>query len=257
MSIFGSIGHAIKSGVHAIGGVAEKAAPFVGMIPGVGTIAAAGIGGLGALAHGDGLGGALKYGAEGALGDIGANLLGKIPGVAGVVSKIPGVGKFIDLGTGGQLPATPGDIMSALPGGSYNGVLPGVAGTAGTAATQATKGGLGGLVSGVGHWLGGGTSTNAQGQQSGIPNWEKLLGLAGGAAGAVQNAQQSSQARAIQDAQIKQAQEQYARQKSIQDSILANLKGPGPSAPDLSSIFSQTQNPFYKPITPASAAPRM
>jgi hypothetical protein len=75
MSFLGSIGNAIKGGVKDIGGLAEKAAPFAGMIPGVGTLAGGALGGLGALAHGDGFGGALKYGAEGALSGYGGGLL--------------------------------------------------------------------------------------------------------------------------------------------------------------------------------------
>jgi hypothetical protein len=83
-SIFKKIGKAIKKGVHDVGGFAEKAAPYVGMIPGVGTIAGGAIGGLGALAHGDGLSGALKYGAMGAASGFGGSkLLGLAKGAAG------------------------------------------------------------------------------------------------------------------------------------------------------------------------------
>ena len=75
MGFLGKIGHAIGHAVHQVGGLAEKAAPFVGMIPGVGTLAGSAIGGLGALAHGDGLSGALKYGAEGGLSGFGGGLM--------------------------------------------------------------------------------------------------------------------------------------------------------------------------------------
>ena len=75
MGFLGKIGHAIGHAVHQVGGLAEKAAPFVGMIPGVGTLAGGAIGSLGALAHGDGLGGALKYGAEGALSGVGGGAM--------------------------------------------------------------------------------------------------------------------------------------------------------------------------------------
>lgn len=83
----------LSGGLHAIGGLAEKAAPFVGMIPGVGTIAGGAIGGLGALAHGDGLSGALKYGAEGAAGGFGGGLLKGATGGGGVMSTLGGLGK--------------------------------------------------------------------------------------------------------------------------------------------------------------------
>ncbi len=75
MSFLGSIGNAVKGGVKKVGGLAEKAAPFAGLIPGVGTLAGGALGGLGALAHGDGLSGALKYGAEGAASGFGGGLL--------------------------------------------------------------------------------------------------------------------------------------------------------------------------------------
>lgn len=87
----------LSSGLHAVGGLAEKAAPFVGMIPGIGTLAGGAIGGLGALAHGDGLGGALKYGAMGAAGGIGGGLLkGATTGAeggGGIMSTLAGLGK--------------------------------------------------------------------------------------------------------------------------------------------------------------------
>lgn len=75
MSFLGKVGGAIKGAVKGVGGLAEKAAPFVGMIPGVGAPMGALIGGAGALAHGDGLKGALKYGAEGGLSGFGGGLL--------------------------------------------------------------------------------------------------------------------------------------------------------------------------------------
>lgn len=238
MSIFGSIGNAIKGGVHAVGKLAEKAAPIVGTIPGVGTIAAGAIGGLGGLAAGDGLKGALKYGAEGALGDIGANLIGKIPGVSGLVSKIPGVGKFIDLGTGGALPKTPGDIMSALPGGSYDGALPN--NSSGASSKIPGIGGMG--LNDLGNANVGNSNTG-----SGIMDLvAKYAPLALGAAGAFQNAQQSSQARDLTNQEVADAKAARARQQGLQDQVLANLKNPI-AAPNYTNIFSQTQNPFYQP----------
>lgn len=101
MSFLGKIGGAIKGAVKGVGGLAEKAAPFVGMIPGVGAPMGALIGGAGALAHGDGLGGALKYGAEGAMSGFGGGLLkGAKAGMEGgsFLSKIGGTLKNV----GGQ-----------------------------------------------------------------------------------------------------------------------------------------------------------
>lgn len=78
MSILSSIGH-------AIGGGLQKVAPVVGMVPGIGTLAASGLGALGgALAPGGGLKGALMGGAEGAAG----GLINKIPGVSDMLGKV-------------------------------------------------------------------------------------------------------------------------------------------------------------------------
>lgn len=260
MSIFGKIGHAVKSGVHAVGKVAEKAAPIVGLIPGVGTLAAGAIGGLGGLAAGDGWKGALKYGAEGALGDIGAGLLGKIPGVGGVMKSvglnaptfgggISALGHTLGIGGGGGSGAAPtvpsaGTDMITLP----NGVrIPAslTMSPQGVASLARGQGGGGGIISGIGKFLGG--NSLGGGGKNGTPNWQTLLGLGLGGAGVIQNAQQSSQARGLTDQQIKDAQAARARQQAIQDQVLAALKGPGPAAPDYTSIFAQTQNPFYRP----------
>lgn len=73
---------------HAVGNIGSKVAPLVGMIPGVGTLAATGIGALsGALKEGGGLKGAIQGGIGGAAG----GLINKIPGVSGMLGKIGGV----------------------------------------------------------------------------------------------------------------------------------------------------------------------
>lgn len=88
MSFLGNVGNALKKGVQDIGGVAKKAAPFVSMIPGVGPLAGAGIGALGgALEEGGGLHSAL----QGAVGGGAGGLLGKIPGVSGMLGKVGSV----------------------------------------------------------------------------------------------------------------------------------------------------------------------
>jgi len=82
----------------------------VGLIPGVGTLAGGVIGGLGGLAAGDGLGGALKYGLEGAAGGYGgAALRGLSTG-----------GKALALGTAalkGGVPSAPAGAAPATGGG--------------------------------------------------------------------------------------------------------------------------------------------
>lgn len=89
----------IGGGLKKLGGLAKKAAPFVGMIPGVGTLAAAGLGGLGGLASG-GLKGALQGAAGGALGGLGGGLLGKLGGVKGLIGGAD-LGRIAELGLAG------------------------------------------------------------------------------------------------------------------------------------------------------------
>lgn len=70
-----------------IGGFLKKAAPFVGMVPGVGTLAAAGIGGLGGALDGGGFRGFAEGAAGGALGGLGGGILGKAGG-SGILGSI-------------------------------------------------------------------------------------------------------------------------------------------------------------------------
>lgn len=135
MSFLGGIVHGIGSAVKGVGHLAEKAAPYVGMIPGVGTIAGGAIGGLGGLAAGDGLSGAVKYGLEGAAGGYGGAALrslstgGKIAAAAGTLAS----------GHPAHAPYEPGDYdptggssPSAMPdGGGTNKWLMGLAGLEG------------------------------------------------------------------------------------------------------------------------------
>lgn len=86
MSFLGGIWNGIKSVGKTIGGVAKSVAPVLGVIPGVGTLAAGAIGGLGGLLHGG-----PKEALTGALGGVSGGLakkaLGAIPGLnAGAAS---------------------------------------------------------------------------------------------------------------------------------------------------------------------------
>jgi hypothetical protein len=126
--------------LHGIGHLAEKAAPYVGLIPGVGTLAGGAIGGLGGLAAGDGLGGALKYGLQGAAGGLAGGGIksaitgalasrggGSAPSGGGYDVSDPNQNIFAD-GSGPSAAVPP----SALPGGSgSSGTNPWLMGLAG------------------------------------------------------------------------------------------------------------------------------
>ena len=83
--------HERRGFVHKkIGRLASKAAPFVGLIPGVGTALAAGLGAGGALLSGQGIGAALKSGARGALGGLAGGALSKFGGIGKVGGALGG-----------------------------------------------------------------------------------------------------------------------------------------------------------------------
>lgn len=223
MSIFGKIGHGLKAVGGAVGDVAKRAAPLATFIPGVGPVAAGiiGVGGglLGKLNDQNvTLGGTLKDAAiGGATGYGGARLLDRfLPNQTG--NGIPGVGGM----SGPTMHQGPGGIQWADPNtlGHIN---------------QPQSGGLGGTIGGVGKLI--------FGQNAGQNG---LLPLALGLAGTFQNAQQATKAGQLTDQQIQQANEAIARQRMLQDQVLANLKNPV-ATPDYTNIFAQTQNPFYRP----------
>jgi hypothetical protein len=60
----------LKKALKGVGKLAQKAAPVIGLVPGVGTLAAAGIGGAGGLLSGGGFEGMLKGAAGGAAGGL-------------------------------------------------------------------------------------------------------------------------------------------------------------------------------------------
>lgn len=124
----------LSSAVHGIGHLAEKAAPIVGLIPGVGTLAGGVIGGLGGLAAGDGLGGALKYGLEGAASGFGGGLLKGAGGGAQSIASLAGGGAggaIPDAALSVAGPAIIGGPAEAAAGGGLSGALSGLAGKAG------------------------------------------------------------------------------------------------------------------------------
>lgn len=112
MGVFG----VLRKGLGVLGDVAKAGAPLVGFIPGVGTLAGAGLGALGSVASDVGhsrsvnLGGALRSGALGAAGGlVGGALRGAkaAGGIGSVVSRILSSGNASSL-----IPA----LASAVPG---------------------------------------------------------------------------------------------------------------------------------------------
>lgn len=198
----------LSKGLKKVGGLAEKAAPVVGLIPGVGTLAGGAIGGLGALAHGDGLRGALKYGAMGAASGLaGSKLLGGkgILGVPGALKKV--------IGSGGHP-----EVVGLGPGG-----VPMINQTAG-------KSGLGGL-GGIAGLLGSG--------------FKKIGGVDGllGAGALGYGAYQQKQAGDYRNKALKMIEQDYASREPLRKMGLAGMLNETP--PDLSGVF-QSQNPLRR-----------
>lgn len=81
MGLLKKIGKAVKK----VAKVASKAAPVVGLIPGVGTLGAAALGAGGALIGGEGVGTALGRGALGAAGGLAGNALRGARGTSGAL----------------------------------------------------------------------------------------------------------------------------------------------------------------------------
>lgn len=107
------MGLSLKKIGKAIGGVMKKAAPVVGLIPGVGTLAGAAIGAGGSVLSGNNLKSHLKHGAIGGISGAAGGLLKGSGGASSILSKIPG---------GGSLGKGIGGLMSGSLGGGIKAV---------------------------------------------------------------------------------------------------------------------------------------
>jgi hypothetical protein len=92
----------LKKAVKGIGKIAQKAAPALAFIPGVGLPLAAGIGAAGGLIGGGGVEGALKGAAGGALGEA-AQATGALGKIGGAASRFFGGGDGFDIGDAGRI----------------------------------------------------------------------------------------------------------------------------------------------------------
>ena len=198
---------------HALGSVLKYGAPIAaGLIPGLGPLAAAGIGMAGNTA------GRALAGDQFSLGSM--VLSGALPGLsqyAGVPYKLFGGGPAA-AGTAGNMTQGMGGIASGAGGG-----VPGAA----SAAASAGKGILG----------------------TGITGGDLLhyapLGI--GAIGAYQGAQDMSKANALRERAVKLAEQDYAERAPYRMNALRQASQPLPQAPDLTSVFADRGNPFYRP----------
>ncbi len=223
----------LSQGLKKVGGVAKKVAPFAGLIPGVGTLAGAAIGGLGSLASGDNIGEALKNGAIGGLSGYGGSKLlgGKgILGIGGALKKV-----------GGRTP----DIIGADQRGNGGGTIGGSGPLSGLPMPDIGKapggGGLGGVLGGIGGLLGGsgGVGGFLGGALKKVGGIDNVLGA--GALG--YGAYQQKQAGDMREKALKLITDDYATRAPLRTQGLSGMLNE--QRPDLSSVFA-SQNPFRR-----------
>lgn len=201
--------------VGSLGGVLKTAAPFAGLIPGVGPLVGAGL-----AAGGSALGGAL----HGDKFDLGKTLLAGGAGYLG--------GKLNPFGT--KLPAAPS--LAGMGDSTYGPAS--MVGAAGAAGTPGYAGG-GGILSKIGLGSGGGLLDKAL-------QYGPLI--MGGIAGA--NRQHESD-QMMQNA-VRGAQADYASRAPLRDFAQSQILGlPNLEAPDLSHIFNDPSNPYNRIRNPA------
>jgi hypothetical protein len=203
--------------LHAIGGVLKVAAPFAGLIPGVGPMIGAGLaaGGsaLGGALHGDRFN-LLDTALAGGAGYLGGKLnpfgshaasygAGATPGLGNMTQSGPGV-----LGTGAGLPTDPGMSAGGGGGGGFLNTLFG--------------GGGGGILD--------------KALQYGLP----ILGAAGEAH------RQHEADQMMQDA-YRQSQAEWLARQPLRDFSQQQILGlPSIQRPDMSKVFADPGNPFYR-----------
>ncbi len=174
MGFFKKLKKKVKKVARGVGNIAQAAAPFVGMIPGVGTVAAAALGAGGSLLSGDSLRTAIGSGIAGGLGGLaggalgGGGLLGGLMGGAGPTGAASaggagGLGGLLGglFGGGGGTPMGGGigggstgsfgwaDALfgGGAGGGSAGGLLGSILGGNGASAGGSNLGALGSLLS--------------------------------------------------------------------------------------------------------------
>lgn len=195
-----------------IGKVLKVAAPIAGaLIPGVGTLGAAAIGGLGNAAG--------QYAQSGKV-NIGQSLLSG--GLAAGGNALLGNG----LGSTGA----PGGAVGYTPTGVVEG-----AGGLGKAAAVGSKiaggsGGLGGLLGTVGDLA----TTYGP--------------LVAGGLGAIGAGQLGSQAEDLRNQAARVAMRDYQQRAPLREAAVTGLTGPRPVREDLSGLFTDPSNPYRRPV---------
>jgi hypothetical protein len=231
----------------SLGKIARQAAPFASLIPGVGPIAAAGLGAGGSLLEGGGLKGAIKGGLGGYVGSSGISGLTGGKGIMGVTGAIAKQGGYkaagvnllkSKLGMGGgasAADAAPAEIPTDTrynPDGSIASQIP-IPEHGLPAELQPMSGGVPGGAPDSGGWLSTGLS------------WLKNhpdLALAGGSA--ILSAKTHADAQKQKDAALAQLQGEYDAKAPLRALGLSQLTQPDPRLAKLPGLFSGSGNPY-------------
>lgn len=216
------------------GSLLRKAAPIVGLIPGVGTIAGAGLGALGSIAEGHrGLSGTLGSAAMGGLSGYGGSKLRALlaaKGASGTGQSMP---------NGGYGSTAP----SSLPDGGWSDPSTGFGvGTPGSTSAS----GIDGWISKLGP-LAGLIPKNRDGSYNLGGLLKGAAGIALPAAGAIQASKKAAEADKYRQKQIGLAESQWAAGAPLRTMGMAGLTDPRMA--DISSLLNRPR-PNYTPVAP-------
>lgn len=200
-----------------VGGVAKQAAPVISMVPGVGTVAGAAIGGLGSLASGDNLKTAIGYGVKGAM----PGMLGKLAGAGGIAGKAGSILGGLKKVGGGSIGGS--GALSGLP-------MPSIG--------KAPRGGVGGIIDSLGGIGGIGGSILGGLKKIGV---DDVLGGASLGYGAYQ----MKKAGDLRNKSLKMVEDEYRERAPLRKVGLSGLMNE--QRPDLSQVFA-SQNPFARRV---------
>lgn len=206
-----------------IGGVLKAVAPVAGaLIPGVGLLGAAAIGGLGNAAG--------QYASTGKI-NVGQSLLAG--GMAAGGNALLGNG----LGSGGTgaFGSTPAGVAGTGPAGTgwggsatMGGNAPAALGAGAQAAASA--GGIGGALGTAGNLL------------------TKYGPLVLGGIGAVGAGKLGSQAEDLRNQAARVAMQDYQQRAPLREAAVTGLTGPRPQREDLSGLYADPSNPYRRPV---------
>lgn len=263
---------AVENIGRSVGGAVQKAAPVLNMIPGVGPVAAAGLGALGSVAAGgnmrDHARTALSAGGSALGGSIlsgAGKMAGGIPGVSGVMGaakslggvQVPGMGTVGSI-VKGQLPNMTGGWGGGPGAGGVLGAPSGGSAAAGRAAGPAPASG-GSRYGAVGDFA---RNVLSGGKPLTLENMKGAGGIPGAVGGAIDyakdnpdmilaggsiisGAMDAAKASDLRDKALRSAEGSYNERAPMRAMGMAGLGNT--QRPNLSATFADPGNPYARP----------